>query len=163
MRSILIVDTVIFLNVLDVPGWNQNADEVRGELETHINNDVTLLLPVASIIETGNHIAQLSDGNQRRRFAGKFIDQVNKALDGEAPWQPTAVPDTATLVEWLRDFPDYAMREITIADLTLIREWEAARDRHPRHRVRIWSLDQDLTGYDTGWRWPPASQLRRRT
>ena len=35
---------------------------------------------MAVIYETGNHIAQLSDGRNRRRFAEVFIKEVTKAI-----------------------------------------------------------------------------------
>lgn len=156
MRSIIILDTSIFLKLLKVPVDSRDTQGVLDELEEHINRGASLLLPIAAIIETGNRIARLDNGNQRRHYAGIFIEQVSMALAGDAPWQPTAMPDTESLVAWLADFPDQAMRGISIADLTLIKEWEAACERHPRDHVRIWSLDQHLTGYDRR----PAFHLR---
>ena len=43
---------------------------------------------------------------------------------------------------------DYAMRGPDMSDLSIIKAWEVACAHHPRRRVRIWSLDQDLQGYD---------------
>jgi hypothetical protein len=43
---------------------------------------------VATILETGNHIAQNGDGNQRRICAEKFVDQVTQALEGKSPFTP---------------------------------------------------------------------------
>lgn len=158
MRSVILVDTSIFLNVLDVPGFNQNSIQVRQELEELIENEDSLLLPIAAIVEAGNHIAQLSHGSNRRRFAEQFVEQVKMAFSGDAPWTPTRVPDLELLAEWLTEFPDRAMQGISLGDLTIIKEWEAACERHPRMRVRIWSLDQHLKGYDRSVRF----RLRRR-
>jgi len=148
MPSVVLIDTSIFLNVLDVPGFNQAAREVHQDLRTLFENNDSMLLPIAAIVEAGNHIAQLSNGRERRRYADSFVKQVQLALNGEAPWTPTRVPDLELLATWLTEFPDHAMREVSLGDLTIIKEWESACERHPRMRVRIWSLDEHLRGYD---------------
>lgn len=155
MRQVVLIDTTIFLNILDVPGFNQKVGEVLAELERHVRQSASLLLPFASIIETGNHIAHVADGNLRREYAQKFVEQVTAALKGDAPWQASSLPDAAQLIGWLTEFPDAAMRGISVADLTIIKEWEATRERHPRLRVTIWTLDKHLMSYD-------ASGLRMR-
>lgn len=60
---IWIVDTSVFLNVLDVPHFNQKRGEVLADFERRINNKDTFLLPITSVIETGNHIARFNNGN----------------------------------------------------------------------------------------------------
>jgi hypothetical protein len=37
-----------------------------------------------------------------------------------------------------------------MADASLIELWEQQRALNPTRRVLIWSLDGDLSGYDTG-------------
>lgn len=49
MSAIVLIDTSIYLNILDVPGRNQARDAVFAELERHINARDHLLLPAASI------------------------------------------------------------------------------------------------------------------
>ena len=124
MSIIVIVDTSIFLNVLDVPGRNQDRDEVLETLKDHIEAENHLLLPFAAIVETGNHIAHLSNGNDRRKYAEIFSEQTTKALEGEAPWKPMEVPDKKELLEWLRDFPDASMSEISLGDHSIIKQFK---------------------------------------
>lgn len=148
MREIYIIDTSVFLNILDIPGFNQNREVIFNKLASLIEkSNVNLLLPFATIIETGNHVAQLSDGRQRRRYAERFTAQVKSAVDGEAPWTPTQSMDLLDLSTLLRDFPDSSMRGIGLGDQCIIREWEQACSRHPRDSIRIWSLDGHLSGY----------------
>ncbi len=45
-----------------------------------------IILPFATIIETGNHIAHIPDGRLRYDTAKKFCDAIIKTIDGEAPW-----------------------------------------------------------------------------
>ena len=147
MGEIVIVDTSILLNILDVPGFNQDREVVLGQFEQCIDRDATLLVPLGVVLEAGNHIAQLG-GNKRRHHAKKFRDQMGKALAGEAPWNLVPLPDHTQLNGWLNDFPDSVTRKIGLVDLSIIKEWEAARQRHSLSRVRIWSLDDHLKGYD---------------
>ncbi|MBF0129271.1 MAG: hypothetical protein HQL33_04705 [Alphaproteobacteria bacterium] len=147
--SVIIVDTSIFLNVLDVPAFNQNRSAVYGEFKNLLaDQNISLLLPMAAVIETGNHIAQVADGGLRRLSARRFTEQVKAAMCGDAPWRTTQVPGSEAIEEWLDEFPDHAMRGIGMGDLSIIKEWEACCRRHPRHRVRIWSLDNAMAGYD---------------
>jgi hypothetical protein len=137
------------MNVLDVPGFNQHRESVFRELIAFCENvSTSLILPIATIIETGNHIAHVSDGRLRRRSASVFRDQVRQAISGLAPWAPTSMINLAGLSELLDRFPEAATQGIGLADLSIIREWEVACDRHPRHRVRIWSLDKHLDAYN---------------
>lgn len=88
MSAICLIDTTIMVEILNVPRKAGLHKEVLSELETKIQNKETLFLPMATILETGNHIAQNGDGNQRRNCAQKFVDQVQKALNGESPFKP---------------------------------------------------------------------------
>ena len=148
MRSVAIVDTSIFCNVLNIPNMNGEREQVMKQLEDFLETETTLLLPMAAVYETGNHIAHLSDGRNRRRFAEAFVEQVKKAMTGEAPWQVMQVPTTEEVGDWLNGFPDSAMRGAGMGDLSIIKEWEKFKGKVPDCRIFIWSLDSDLQGYD---------------
>lgn len=148
MRAVAIVDTSIFCNVLNIPNMNSERERVMQQLEEFLKNETSLLLPMAAVYETGNHIAQISNGGNRRRFAEAFIQQVKKAMTGEAPWQVMQLPTTEEIGEWLSGFPDSAMRGAGMGDLSIIKEWEKFKGKVPDCRVFIWSLDKDLQGYD---------------
>ena len=148
MASVVIVDTSVFLNLLNVPGFNQDRSTVISQFEDYIKSDSSFLLPVTSVFETGNHIGQLSSGGDRRRYAGIFREQVRQALEEEAPWVLVPLPHSEELSAWLVEFPDFAMRGVGLVDLSIIRMWEEACHRHRAQRVVIWSLDNHLEGYD---------------
>lgn len=101
MSAIVILDTSVFLNVLDVPGRNQDRAGVIRRLRAFHGARAQLLLPLAAVIETGNHIARLPDGRQRRRYAASFAAEVRKAVDGEAPWRATVPPEEDEILRWL--------------------------------------------------------------
>lgn len=153
MSDVVIVDTTVLLNVLDIPQRNQHRDAVLAEFDALVDGGASILLPMAVVFETGNHIAKLSDGGRRRHHAERFCDQVRKTLEGEAPWTLVPLPEPADLAQCLDEFPDHAMRGRPekgpgMSDLSIIKAWEAACTRHPNRRVRIWSLDGDLQSYD---------------
>lgn len=148
MKAVAIVDTSIFCNLLNIPNMNSSRKEVVEEFKRLINDETSFLLPMATVYETGNHIAQLSDGRNRRRFAEDFVEEVQKAINGDAPWQIMQVPTLKEIGIWLDEFPDSAMPNVSMGDLSIIQEWENAKKRTPYLRVFIWSLDQDIMGYD---------------
>ena len=148
MPPVIIVDTSVLLNVLNVPGCNQNRDAVLARFSQLLDEGANLLLPLGAVFETGNHIADVRDGRQRRRYAAAFTDQVRRALNGEAPWTLAPLPDADQLENLLDRFPDNAMRGLGMVDMSIIEEWERTCRRHPHRRVSVWSLDQHLTGYD---------------
>lgn len=159
MSDIVLLDTSVYLNVLDVPGFNQNRDEILDEFEGRVRNSDYFLLPMAALWETGNHITHLPNGCLRRRFAEKFLTDVTAALNGDAPYRATYFPERQVFLAWLGEFPNYAQRNksilktregISLSDLSIIKEWERSKDSFSMSRVLIWSLDSDLSTYDTG-------------
>ncbi|MCC2693462.1 hypothetical protein [Nodularia sp. LEGE 04288] len=155
MSSICLIDTSVFLNLLNVPNCNQNQTSVLEDFKTYWDSGCTFLLPMATILETGNHIAQNGDGTMRRKTALRFVKAVKDAFTGEAPWSPTAFPTTEEILSWINQFPDMACRNKTpdkpqgtsFGDLSIIEEFNKLCKRFPMSEVFIWSLDTDLQSY----------------
>jgi predicted nucleic acid-binding protein len=155
MGSICIIDTSIFLNLLNVPRRNESKEAVRKDFETFIEADCIFLLPMATILETGNHIAQNGDGTTRRATAQKFVKQVKAAFSGDAPWRPIDFPSTQEISTWLEEFPDLAGQNkapnkpegTSFGDLSIIQDFKHICQQSPMSEVFIWSLDQDLAAY----------------
>jgi hypothetical protein len=148
MSEIILVDTSVLLNVLNVPGRNESRVEVMGELRIHIEQQNHLLLPMAAVVETGNHIAHIGNGAQARAAADRFVAEVGRALRGESPWRMTQFPNNEQVLSWLSDFPDSVGRGVGFGDLSIIKEWESTCAKHPMSTVVIWSKDGDLAGYE---------------
>jgi len=146
--SICLIDTSVFCNILAVPGRDQHRAELMAKHKDYISRHFTFLLPVATIIETGNHVAHCEDGRVRRQTAEKFVQWVMAAIDGEAPWTPTPLFEMDALKARLAGFPDFAMRELGLGDLSIMKEWERQCELHPYRRVFIWSLDGHLGSYE---------------
>lgn len=148
MSAIVIVDTSVLLNILDVPGRNESRPAVLAELESLIEASHHLFIPMAAIVEVGNHIAQLGNGALRRAAAERFVAEVRKALSNEAPWKPINFPSNLDVLSWLDAFPDAAMQGLGMGDLSIRKEWEDLCRKYPMSRVRVWTLDADLAGLD---------------
>ena len=73
MSSICLIDTSVFLNILNVPRCNEDRMQ---NFKEYIELGCTFLLPMATILETGNHIAQNGDGTIRRKTAIHFVKEV---------------------------------------------------------------------------------------
>lgn len=157
MSAIVIVDSSILTNILDVPGRNQDRDAVLAQLADLIDNGDHLFIPMAAVVEVGNHIAHVGPGARRRQAAARFVREVRKALRNEAPWKPINFPSNEEVLGWLNEFEDSATRRVGMGDLAIRKEWQALCDRHALSRVWVWTLDADLAGLDR-----PMQVSRRR-
>ena len=158
MRAIVLLDTSVYLNILDVPGYNQDRNSILDEFQHKIEDEDLFFLPMATMWETGNHISGLPDGRQRFRFGTKLVEDVSKAIEGVAPYRPTYLPSREEFFTWLREFPEFVKLSkserktdggVSLSDLSIIKEWEVTRKRSNMSKVLIWSLDSDLAGYDS--------------
>jgi hypothetical protein len=155
MTSVCLIDTSIFLNFLNVPNCNQERKKVLDDFKTYIDLEFNFLLPMATIIETGNHVAQNGDGTIRRKTALRFVEQVKAAFNEKIPWKPCQFPQTNEILLWVDKFPDLAGQNKTpkkqegtsFGDLSIIQEYQKACARFPMTEVFIWSLDSDLKTY----------------
>jgi len=145
MSAICLIDTSIFVEILNVPKKSTQHEQIFSELEAKIENGETLFLPMATILETGNHIAQNGDGRQRRKCAENFVSQVQQALDGKSPFKPISFLKREQLQQWLSEFLDSAMRGTGLGDLSIIHDFHMQCSRTPWREVYIWSLDGHLS------------------
>lgn len=81
------IDTSILTNILDIPFRNQEREIVLKEYQGLKEENNTFILPLATIIETGNHIAHIKDGNMRRSKGIEFAKMLRKIANDESPWK----------------------------------------------------------------------------
>ena len=103
---------------------------------------------MAAVLETADHIADLSHGGERRRCALRFRDRILEALRDETPWSLVEFPEASRLAEWLADFPNNATQELGLSDVSILDAWQTACARHPNQRVYVWTLHRKLQAYD---------------
>lgn len=152
MPQIVIVDTTILLNFLNVPRHNQDSVRVLEEFEAIKEGGGQFLLPLAVVFQAGDHIADLPNGNYRRRYAGVLRDQVRMALREDAPWGLAQLAEERNIEAWLAAFPDFAIQGAGhgMSALSIVQAWKSACDLIPGRRIRIWSLNRRLREYDRG-------------
>lgn len=146
-KAYILIDTSVMLEILNVPGKAQKHDTVMDEFKNKVDADCSFFIPLATILETGNHIAQNGDGRQRLECAKKFVELIEKSLDGESPFQVLRFFDQAGLREWLQEFPDSANREESFGDLSIRKDLDRLHELKPREDIFIWTLDGHLDSY----------------
>lgn len=169
MRKVLIIDTSILCVYLGVPGkdtcgsdknqWDKKR--VDDLLQKEEKESTTFVLPLAAIVETGNHIAQAS--SKRYEMAQALAEIMAKAADEKTPW--AAFTDQSVLweaeglkklaVEW----PNLAVQKISIGDATIktVAEYYAKVG----FQVEILTGDEGLKAYQPTR--PLPSPRRRRS
>jgi len=156
MNTVCLIDTSVFLNLLNVPNCNDDKEEVCKSFMEYTALDCTFILPMATILETGNHIAKNGDGGTRRKSAKRFCDSVKAAFNGEAPWKPSEFPKSREVMNWIDSFPDLAGQNKSVtktgegtsfADLSIIQDYKKCIKKFSMAEIFIWSLDSDLKFY----------------
>ncbi|MCQ8181906.1 hypothetical protein NP603_12375 [Methylomonas sp. SURF-1] len=155
MRKVLILDTSILCVWLDVPGmadcgpdcdkWDKNRVAEKIKLE---EQDKTIfVLPLATIIETGNHIAQAQ--HSRRDRAVALADLIKKSANEETPWaafsQQSELWAPEKLIGLAENWPDLASQKMSLGDATIkdVAEFYATMS----FRVEILTGDTGLKAY----------------
>jgi len=157
MSDVIFIDTSILLCIINVPGKSDGRDEVVAEFSRLIEEGALLILPMASIIETGNHIAQLSNGYHRRERASVLQKFILDSVDATPPWVVGETKWDGDLLRALAEgIPGTALGslselastwEVGAGDATIVHE--ALRYKQQTHvpsgqAVRVWSLDSGL-------------------
>lgn len=125
--------------------------KIRAEFKTAVDEGEILILPLSTIIESGNHIAHIADGTIRRKRALKFREFLEKTANNEAPWKLYGVKlEKDDLLALAEKFPDYALRyEMGLGDLSIIHFYQRYKEEIPAvGHIMIWSTDRHLKGYE---------------
>ena len=126
-KKVLILDTSVLCCLLNIAGKStcgpagDKWDKERIESLLEREKSATIVLPLASIIETGNHIAQAA----ARRFeaATEFCRHLNFVADAEIPWAAFSEQADLWTPENLKkiaaSWPPEAAAGISIGDATI--------------------------------------------
>lgn len=153
-RVVTFVDTSVLVEVLRVPGKHQRATETIAELRTRTDAGESMILPAAAIIETGNHIAQLADGGERRSTAERFSKVLQATIDGVTPWTLNGASWDGELLKSICEgargcppLPDMASQGIGAGDVSILAEAAAYAERVAHVDVCIWTLEHALSAW----------------
>lgn len=160
MRKVAFLDTSILTEYLSVPGKSDQPERVRAELAALQKEGAVLILPIAAVIETGNHIAKCkADGRVKRQLAEDLSTLIQKTVRNEAPWTLGDRPlDEETLLDLAKALPGAVQQELGAGDLSILQAFLAYCELNRSDYVFIWSKDHHLAGY----RRAPAIPTRRR-
>lgn len=168
MRKVLILDTSILCVWLEVPGketcgsgqnsWKKSkVDEL---LKQEQKAGTTFVLPLASIVETGNHIAQASA--QRYEKAQAFAQLMLNAADEKTPWaaftEQSHLWDAEGLKRLATEWVELAVQSISIGDATI----KTVAEFYARigYQVEILTGDEGLKAFEPA---PPTKRPKRRS
>ena len=165
-KSVVVIDTSILCVWLKVPGLETcgpdgdrwDFDRANREVQRYITAGSALILPLTTIIETGNHIAQAT-GN-RYPLAKSLGEIMRKAADAESPWAAFSEQADGWAPESLKKlsdaWPPLAVQKLSIGDATIkeVADYYAAMGCH----VVLLTGDQQLAAHQP----PPPSLIPRR-
>ena len=151
--EVFFIDTSVFCNILPVPGRDQDRDAVMAQLKDRLERG-TLILPVTTVIETGNFIAQLASGGMRRAAALRFVTVLELICAGKAPWTLHQFAWDQNILEDLisgsgsgTTLVQHAEGKVGTGDLTILAEMRAYARRAQTAAVQVWSLDGGLVAH----------------
>lgn len=167
-RRVLILDTSVLCCWLKIPGketagpvtdrWNH--ERINQLLVDEHQAGSTFVLPLAALIETGNHIAQCS--GDRFNLALALVDHLRRAAEAASPWAAFTdqgpLWESESLLQLAAAWPELAAQKLTIGDATIknVAEHYAMAGFH----VEILTGDAGLKAHQPE-RLPPVPRRRR--
>ena len=148
MSNVHFIDTSVLVELLNIPNMNNHHAQAQAEYETLAARGDVFVLPVAVLVETGNHIAHIPDGNIRYQIAVQFSKLVQKAVNAEDNWNtvPSISPDTLRTI--INQFPVQAKGRTGFGDISIIEQFnDYWQNRQPIGEMRIWAFDVHLQEY----------------
>lgn len=159
MKKIIIIDTSILCVWLRVPGKDTcgsgdstiNYIMVKEVIDNAINNGALLVLPLASIIETGNHISQTK--GDKYHISNAFCEQIRASIDENTPcaafshqselWQGDSFK------RLLQKWQERVHTNHSLGDASIV---EVAKyySELPNTKVEIFTGDEGLKAYQQG-------------
>ncbi len=151
MTTITLIDTSVLNELLEVPGKCQQAEVVQAEFKARHLAGERFILPMTAIIETGNQIAQVKQGD-RRAAAERFVAFVERARAEEPPWTVAEVTWGAELLGHLCAGDSTGMSFVDLAgngllgggDTAILVERDLLRRRSSSATVLVWTLEKTL-------------------
>ena len=154
MKSVKLIDTSILCELLEIPTKSSPAvaKKIKATFARWAKNDVRFILPLAAVIETGNHIAQNGDGTVRRERGIALANFVRQSLQDASPFLKPPFWNKDDLESWMSKFPESAMREVGLGDVSILHDLEVAKARLKLPSavpIDIWNRDSHFSNRET--------------
>lgn len=157
MLEIELIDTSVFIFFVDIPqGVKHTARKqaAKDGLVARGKAGVQLILPIATVVETAQHIQRMGGGGQRRNCAVTFTKLVQDALKRTAPWSFIDTTWDASLVsDFLSQGGPVQPLSTSLGngiheagDLLILTELRRLKAAYPAGLVNVglWSFDAHL-------------------
>lgn len=167
--TVLVFDTSILCVWLEVPGKEEcgpqkdrwNFDRVNKKIEEAGKNRSVFVLPMAALIETGNHISQIK-GAPRYKKAKEFVRFVHDAIDGKSPWVPFMgqgeLWKKESLKSWVEDWGNQVQTGLSMGDASI--QQVADFYNNAGYCVEIFTGDAGLKSREPGPSMPPRRRAK---
>lgn len=154
MTGVELVDSSVLCELLELPNWSsaENIKEVTDAFTKKQAAGIRFVLPLATIVETGNHVNQIKPrrGGSKARWVELFVNMVRQAQCGKEPFLPTPVWNRDDVNRWMTEFlkkKDWK-KSPGIGDLSIQSDSANAKIRLTLPSditVKVWSIDKDLS------------------
>lgn len=156
---LIVVDTSYLLELFQVPDCSSDRAYVpifqRFENARRMTDQLQVPLPV--LFELGNHVADVKNGQERRRLSAMLVETVDIWLSGETPLTIVSSMNDARTVQDFRDavtgltqeFKTLAPDRQGLTNAAIALEAKRLRDKHKNtslktYLVHIWTTDKKL-------------------
>jgi len=131
MAKVLIIDTSILCVWLELPGFERcgsdadpwDMERVKAKIEMEETAGNSLILPLATIIETGNHISHIKT-RDILPYAQRFADILRASVNNEAPWAAFSdqgqLWDNEAIIRYADTWPLQAARRQSLGDASIV-------------------------------------------
>ena len=167
MRKAIIIDTSLFCVWLQVPGMEicgsddnrWDFDRVNKLIEEKKTKGATLVLPIATLVETGNHIAQARI--KRYETAQALAKIMTDAADETSPWAAFGAQfvlwNSEELKKLATQWPNLAAEQTSMGDATIkiVGQFYAEKG----YQVEFLTADEQLKAQEPS---PPAKTQKKR-
>ena len=170
MRKVLIVDTSLLCVWLKVPQMEKcgsdddlwDFDRVDKRIKEEIVNGTTLVLPLATLIETGNHIAQAKIKRPETAQASQHLSQIMiYAADETSPWaafsEQFELWGSEKLKQLAAQWPNQAAQRTSMGDATIKKVGDFYAEKG--YRVEFLTADRQLKSLEPT---PPTKTQQKR-
>ncbi|NWJ42487.1 MAG: hypothetical protein HXX12_16115 [Geothrix sp.] len=149
-KQVLILDSSMVCTWLGVPGmdvtgpksdpWDQGR--IQNLIDVKKTKGFIFILPIAALIETGNHIAQTSNV----KCANLLMELLKQAINGDSPWgifnEQSIIWEPPNIERIVAEWPDSIKHGVSFGDFTIELIAQFYMDR--RFEVEILTSDQGL-------------------
>lgn len=149
------IDTSVLCHLLEVPGRSSKGEaaEIQRVFRERFDAGVRFVLPITTVVETGNFIAQC--GEDRRSAAQRFHLALAAAASDSPPW---LIHDVAWNADFVNDLlagngtgvtliEHFTAKSLGAGDLTILVERDRYAARRSFDTVEIWTTDGALSAY----------------